>query len=486
MPVITPYVSRPPHVEVGLLTDIGLVIDEHGNQRRPGEKGLLVFASVETVGRLLLDGHGEALTWDNVPKRWRPEVIEEEQWSNRATDVAVLALPNWPEETKLALEGLKKWRDWLESYGAHPTHSMGGSALSLMRATIRRPVWTMRGDAPPLRWVMGPRIYLPEYVHPMSTFRGAVHIDLAAAYPRAMAGLPFGDAIWRQLDTKRLGRMSLDQRHGFTPLVVRAMVRLPRSVHGVLVDRPTDLEDLPKGSWERCELLDGTACARYPRSGTVEGIWSWDELRVAAHLGADLTLTEGWALCNDGELPFWPWWEAVSVGRKLPRFAGQLAKACSNACWGALVPSRGMRRVVRPGGSSTKLPELPRRPSSYDLAELITARVRALGVEMMAVADTRLISFHTDGGWLTGSSPEIGWPWTVKGTADRLDIMDPQQWRYWPRGKADPLYTMAGVPREQQEHAWEEVWEGERSYDRRAEDEAEAAAARSRRAARRG
>lgn len=462
MPVILPYAKRPPHVELGLLTDLGLVIDEHGNQRRPDQcEGLLVYASVETVGALLAHGAGEALTWDGVPKRWRPEVMDEEQWVNRRSDVSVLALTTWPADVGLALKGLAAWRDWLESYGAHPTHSMGGSAISLLRATLKSPVWTMRGDPPPFGWVMGPRIYLPEYVQPMTSYRHAVHVDLQAAYPRAMALLPYGDAIWRHRSAEELGRAEFEQRNIFTPLVLRAKVKLPELPHGVLPDRPLELADVPKGDWDRCELLDGAAVARFPRTvrGWLEGVWCWDELRVAVAHGAELKVEEGWILQNDGTEPFWAWWQAVEAGRKLPRFGGQLAKSCSNACWGALVPSRGARQVVSQG-RPRRLPELPRRPSSFDLAELITSRVRALGAQMMLTVGERLLSYHTDGGWLSEAVTELPYPWVVKGRADQLDIIDPQAWRYWPRGKGDPLYTIAGVPADRQEEWWREVWTG--------------------------
>lgn len=467
MPTFSPYTSqvRPP-VRVGVLTDIGLVIDEDGNQLHPGffheaRPDLRVYASVETAAKLVSEGMGEALAWNGSPKRWRMEVRDEEQWRPRPSDVGIVTNPGFPDDVKIALRALGVWRDWLESYGARPMLSLGGSSMSLLRATLRRPFRTMAGTPPPFTWTMGPRQELPLYVNPGSTWLRATHVDLPAAYPLAMADLPYGTATWRRLGAGQLARISFDERNLYTPLVLRAQVQLPEGlVHGPLADRPIGIENVPHTSPERCELLDGTAVARFPTRGELEGTWSWDELAVAVELGADLRVIEGWALSNDGTQPFWPWWEAVQEGRFLHRFAGALAKGTANACWGSFVPSEGKRRLVR-GDSSRTLPPLPMRPPSYDLAELITARVRGKAARMMHEVGEKLISFHTDGAWLAQGAPAPD-GWKLKARASRLDMQGPQEFRYWPRGKPHAVYTVAGVPRELAEAEFRSTWRGER------------------------
>src|SRR5215472_14640949 len=151
MPVIKPLRQAAAPVRVGVLTDKAIVVDEDGRRLHPRsfherQPNLLVYASVETAEALHRQGIGETLVWDSVPKRWRFECHpEQEQWWPRRSDVAVLAHPLFPPTTRLALAALRLWRDWLESYGAHPTLSLSGTAMSLLRATLRAPLRTMAG-----------------------------------------------------------------------------------------------------------------------------------------------------------------------------------------------------------------------------------------------------------------------------------------------------------------------------------------------------
>lgn len=466
MPVVAPHQNMPQRpLRIGILTDHGSVMREDGHawnvldNWHDQDPDLRVYCSVETVNELVGGGLGEALVWDALPKRWRAwPRPDEEQWVPRLSDVGVLAMPNFPKDWQLAMKGLVKWRDWLQSYGAHPTLSMGGSAMNLLQATLKHPVWTMGGDPPPFTWTMGPRVEYPHWLDHDQTFLRAVHIDLPSAYPRVMAGLRFGNATWRQLDGAQLHRVPFDDRdHGF-PLILQGSVSLPDGLDfGPVPERPANPIDTPRSSPERCELLDGAAVARYPRSGRLQGVWAWSELRVAVAHGAQLDVETGWQLDNDGTRPFWPWWLATQEGRKLPGFAGQLAKSTANACWGSFVPASGERRVVS-RARNVKLPPMAQRPPSYDLAELITAGVRAQAAQMLLTLGRKVISFHTDGGWVAHGAPAPE-GWAVKARAARLDIQDPQTWRYRPTTRADYTYRVSGAPRELAEQAFRAGWE---------------------------
>lgn len=463
-PIVAPHRVMPQRkLRVGVLTDQARVMREDGTELpvhyfHEQDPDLRVYCSVETVNAVVQE-FGEALVWDALPKRWRAvNHFDEEQWVPRLSDVGVLAMPNFPESHELALKGLMQWRDWLQSYGAHPTLSMGGSAMNLLQATLRQPVYTMAGDPPPFTWTMGPRVEYPHWLDHDLTVGRATHIDLPSAYPGVMAVLRFGGAVWRQLDSSQLKRVPFSHRDANFPLVLQGSVSLPDGLDfGPVPERPENPIDTPRSSPERCDLLDGQAVARYPRSGVVRGVWAWRELAVAVAHGAQLDIETGWQLDNDGTLPFWPWWEAVRAGRQLPRFAGQLAKSCANACWGSFVPAQGERRMVS-STRNVKLPPMKQRPPSYDLAELITAGVRAQAAQMLLTLGRDVISFHTDGGWVAHNA-QVPAGWAIKARAARLDIQDPQTWRYRPVGKADYVYRVAGVPRENAEEGFKRSWE---------------------------
>jgi hypothetical protein len=422
-----------------------------------GAPGTRVYASWDTIESLLTRGIGEALTWGARPIRWRRERIEEDQWHPRPTDVSVLRV-DFPEDDADTLAGLGLWRDWLCSYGARPTGSLGGSAMSLLRATIPHDVWTMRGEAPPISATLGSRQHLA--VEPGTSISPAQHFDLPAAYPTVMGELCC-NGIWRELTLEQLAVMPLDRRAELGPLILEATVTIPELPVGPLPDRPT--VDVAQDSWEHSDVLEGEAAASYPVGCELTGVWSWAEIREALLSGCTIETIRGWWLVNDGTRPFAPWLRAVKHGRELEhRFAALLAKASSNAAWGSLVIGSGARAVVWYDGSSRQrkvLPAIGGGGRSWDLAELICGSVRAELARMMRLAGTDLVTAHTDGGWvLPGARLAAGW--VRKDEANRLDVIGPQMLRYWRPGGSErgPLYAVAGWPQRQAAEAFEAVW----------------------------
>lgn len=459
MPVIWPprRDSEPP--QLGLLTDRGLVLCEDGRRLRREPPELRVYASTETVRRLVEDGQGEMLTWDSQPVRWRRLRVEEEQWRDRRSDVVVLA-PPFPDSSAEALRGLLRWRDWLARYGARPLGGAGATGMNLLRATLPYPVATMAGQPPPIEFVLGPRQLLPPWVHSDPTYRNVLHLDLAAAYPNELGQLPYQGALWRQLDRPQLDQ--LPERAERRPLLVQASVRIPELPFGPLPERPDAelMRSLRKTSIEHCELLAGRAVARYPTGCILDGVWLWAEVEEALNWGCELLqLRSCWQLQHAGGLPFRPWLDAVYRGRELPGFARTLAKSSANATWGSLVPSQGVRRLVGPHGARQLPPRKP-RPGSWDAAELVTAGVRVRALRLMRELGERLLSFHTDGAWvLDGPVPD---GWEVRYRARRLDLLDPQRWRYWRAGEASPRYAYAGATRSTAPQEFNLSWKGER------------------------
>jgi hypothetical protein len=78
---------------------------------------------------------------------------------------------------------------------------------------------------------------------------------------------------------------------------------------------------------------------------------------------------------------------------------------------------------------------------------------------MMSAGDD-LLCAHTDGAWTraTGAPPPDGW--RIKGTARRMELLDPQVLRYWPSPphRTEPWTVMAGQPSRHAPAAFDRAW----------------------------
>src|SRR3990172_5403346 len=198
MPVF-PYKLRPaPPALAVLRADGESVLCEDGAVRTFDAlpAGYRVWGSWERVSELWGDGLGEALCWEARPVRWRPQARpDEKSWINRPTDVRVLRIA-WPEEDDdTALAGLLAWRTWLAGYGASPQGSLGSTSWSLLRATLRAPLWTNRGSSPPVPYVLGGRQELVSWI---GRYEPARHYDLPAAYAAQLGAMRYG-GHWAQV-----------------------------------------------------------------------------------------------------------------------------------------------------------------------------------------------------------------------------------------------------------------------------------------------
>lgn len=458
---LSPYKLNPVPPTIALLTEEGKALDEHGELHSLDAlpKGTRTYGSWDAIDELLRAGVGETYCWDGEPIRWRHRHFADLLgWENRHSDVVVLRLP-FPEEQREALAGLVAWRDWLARYRAAPQGSLGSSAMSLLRATLRTPVPTARGQLPPVRWTLGGRQELT--IAPRTSIRGAQHFDLPAAYASTLALLRYG-GIWREVfEPANPALWAADER----PVFCHATVRVPALRFGPIPRRP--LKRPPSSSWDRSDVLGNQMSGVFPTRVTMRGVWVWDELAEAELAGADVRVDRLWVhLTDEGELgrPFLPWWAAVLEGRAMPGLGGQLAKAAANALWGQFCISAGQRELVfYDAGGRRKTKRLPATgggaPRSWDLAELITGRVRARLGAMMRFAGDHLLSVHTDGGWLRqGLEPPPGW--LVKDNARRLDIIGPQMLRYWRPAGGGVLHRVAGVPTRRAEEVFARLWDG--------------------------
>jgi hypothetical protein len=458
--VIKPYVLRPVAPTVALLTQDGVVIDEHGEVHDLDDlpKGIRVWCSYDTARELISAGVGEAMTWWAEEIRWRHKRFED-GWVRRHSDVNVIRVP-FPEDDGATLRGLALWRDWLDEEGASPVSTVGSASWSLLRARLERPLWLSIGDLPPIRQVSGGR----QTLGPAGKGRFEAPLyqyDLQAAYASTLAELEYGGRWGHVGAPVRPEVLSHDSERC---VFVRARVRIPLEVpYGPLLRRPRKV--YTGGMRNFMAILYGQ---RYPRGVTMQGVWTWEELCAAERAGCRiLRVMDGWVHLSGQWQPFLPWWQAVQRGRQMnDRFGSLLAKMTGNALWGqfciAHQGAQSGREIVSREGKKFKRRPLPRykggRPPAVDLAETIVGRVRARLYELLLQAEDDLVCVHTDGGWTRRAlSLEDGW--RLRGQAARLDLLGPQALRYWPRGlREEPWVVLSGVPFKAAPAAFEARW----------------------------
>ena len=474
--IVEPYKLRPVAPQVALLTPDGVPVSEHGELLDLDDwpPGCRLWASYETVYALVRAGNGEALCWDGEEIRWRHRRFED-GWKRRASDANVIKLPLDHLRFEQSLAGFAAWRDWLAAFGASPTGTSGSAAWSLLRARLERRLVTGAGERPPLLQTLGGRQQLGPAGQ--GRFEGRLELhDLPSAYAATLAGLRYGGTWLEAADTP--GRRLETFAGGDYPVFVRARVRVPELDYGPLPRRP-------RRRVARGFLAAALAGSTYPVGRTLQGLWTWEELAAAEAAGCRVERVLGGWVHRSGWFPFAPWWEAVEQGRRMPGLAGQLAKLTGNALWGrfAMDPrSSGGRTIRSHNGRRLRARLLPERPfpfPAHDLAETVSGRVRARLFLAMLAAGEGLVSAHTDGLWIESTSRPgqtasrephkledrvqlpgpLSEEWRVKSRARRLDVLDPQVLRVWPRDPAaEPRVVYAGRPVTVAAEDFERAW----------------------------
>lgn len=442
--VYTPYTLRPAPPQLAILRRDATIVDEHGERIKPHRipKGVQVWAAQERVLALLRERNGSALCWRGQPIRY---------CLRSKYDIRILALP-FPSDDERALRGLGAWRDWLAGAGASPLGTLGSSSMSLLRATLDAPLWTSVpfASCPPIRFTLGGRQELGPAGAPAEHAGVLRHFDMRAAYPRTLARLEYG-GHWFRLHERKLEEHAELIDRGGRMVFCRARVRLAGEWPGPLVKRPRAEPDML-----------GFEPA-YPRRGTMQGLWTYPELRAAREHGATVKLLDGWFHTSGQWRPFERWWREVEQGREMDGFAGLLAKATGSALWGQFcVSRRGRRQLMFYNSKGRKvIKELTtsggRRPA-HDLAEYLTGSVRAELYRFLVAAGGRLCSAHTDGGWVDCRD---GWSypdWRSKEQAVRLRVLDPQLLAYRRPGDEEDSYVVSGWPAEGAAELFEDKW----------------------------
>lgn len=496
-----PYRRRPVSPTVCWLTPEGDAVSEHGEllDLNDWPKGHRLWCSYETAFDNVRAGKGEALCWELEEIRWRHRRFED-GWVRRGSDAIVIRLPGLNDRpANEVLHGLVAWRDWLDSFGACATGSSGSSAYSLLRARLERKLCTGSGDRPPIGWTLGGRQTCGPRGPGLYT-GSLVHLDMPAAYASTLAGLRYG-GVWAEIEKHLLDRVAGSDH----PVFVHAKLKVPDVAFGPVQKRGRR----PRSRSESLQLPPD-----YPTGGSVQGVWTWEEIQAGLEHGCQLQrLLRAW-VHHSGWHPFKPWWEAGLEGRRMPGLAGQLAKITLNALVGRfMMDAASGVRTIRSGKAreliSRPLVSGPQMWPAHDLAETVTGRVRARLYHLMMEAQDGLISAHTDGAWLyeTAGAGEAGASheadrataegdsgtsrvhvadpesssarrsarnteqgvvesssysdWRDDKRASRLELLNPQKLRYWrnPLPPWGPDTVYAGMPAERAEAAFQQEWD---------------------------
>lgn len=441
--MIKPYVHPRPHRELALALAPDHVLTETGVYVRLRDalaRGVQVWAPGESLRAWTKAGQGSAVLWRFAAIGWHPD-RDAADWPVRGLQ---LELPDDAHET---LAGLIRWRDWLESYGAAPAGSLGGSGMSLLKATLERDLWTARGDLPPIRYTLGGRQETPPPTPRVEQGR-LRHCDIAAAYASTLGRVRYG-GIWARLPWAPVWRERLEANPDLLAYA-RAVVDVPEELElGPLPVRPrSPVQGAAALFWAIREDA-------YPVGRNIQGTWSWPELMAAEAAGCKIRRVLDLWVHGAEWRPFAPWYAAVWEGRELGGFAGRLAKATGNATWGQFAIAKGQKKVVA-RGRDEDVGLRGGNPSqrAFDLSEWIAGTVRSQLYEGIAHVGGDLIAAHTDGLWTRGRLVP-GWRVKKDRDADELRLIDAQHLSHR-RGEGPWEYVVAGVldPAEWFEQTW--------------------------------
>lgn len=376
---------------------------------------------------------GDARAWQ--ASMWRGATVSME---HTPTGTVVRSLRGTLEHDPDPADSLEAFRTWLESFGVGLA-GISGMARNLWRRTLPT-TYIVEADHELARGALfGGR----QGIRSARTFRHQVLLDLEAAYPFEQANRPYALTL-----RKVSPQTTLDPDQAG---LVTAAVHVPAGIpYGLLPERfPGD-----------------ATVIGYRRATTVTGTWSWREVCSAVACGAELVrIHECHAPATEADL-YGTWWATVASGRQLPRGAGRLVKACTNALWGTHAV-RGESFVGRwdtaDGNGAAIITRGRQIPNPYrdtiHLATETTARVRSrLLVDVLADehiappvhvdTDGVILRRRADVAHLLGEGPGT---WRIKRKMPTVDIRAPQVYRF----QCGPLcgvdhapwhYSVSGVP----------------------------------------
>lgn len=443
--IVEPYKKTPKIPKIALVNDEGIYLTEDGEHLSPNSEykfrlgEIVCYIFWDTAISLARGGMGELLRWNTKDIRWRKtRYPSEDTWKSRPFDAGIIQYPiSLSFDYENALTQLLEFRDWLVGEGARASCTFGGTSISLLKAKLSRKLFTGLGACPPIDYTRGGRMAMG--LKGKGSFEGAIYNwDLPAAYAATLGNIRY-DGMWQ---VRPYNAALKAYNHG-APVFCQAKLKIP---------------DLPFGPLPNSIHMSGNPIESaiinrygYPKSGEVSGIWTLDEILMAAEAGCEFTPLQCWTMLS-GIQPFLPWWQAILRGRELTGLISRsLAKRTGNALWGLFChdPNGQSKKCIvhfvdgKPKYRRIEFRQNLQRPG-HDLAEAVSSSVRSRLFEHMIAANEHLLSAHTDGVWVSGFY-DIPDGWRVKQQATRIDIIDPQTLRYFTSATTSHV-VMAGIP----------------------------------------
>lgn len=453
----------PPHREVAILLDKDTLLLEDGEEwpydLAPMETK--VYASRSVISQIFMrEKVGEVLKYDGDILKWRkecpPRYKSRATWRNDPKEVNVVGARNFPENPFHALEAYADWRDWIESYGGNIIGTMSSSAWSLFKMSLPSEVWfTPYDGVPGIDHPIGGRL-LP-CKDTWTTFQGdLIQWDLHSAYTRRLAGLAFGGkgSHWREVRTTTNFDRLVEK--GYC-VYIEARVKFNGEgcFLGPLPKRRTEYHPRPITN------------IGYPTKGTIQGIWTYEEIRDADRVGTSISIQRAFIhIATGSRYHHANWYNTIQEGRRnLEGFAKGLAKQTGNSLWGRYAMRiRPAKTVYRDNDGNRKWIKHPdrtlKRNQCMELADQLSGKIRSDLFEFAISADNNLLQGNTDGAWVVYKE---GWlppsdDWRIKKRANRMDIIDDATYRYWEEGEEGPTYIVPGVNTDFVESHFDKNW----------------------------
>lgn len=455
--IIEPFKRTPKIPTIALVNNEGIYVTENGECYSPNSEykfrlgEIVCYILWDTAMYLLREGMGELLRWNTKEIRWRPfKYMSENEWKSRPFDAGIIQFPvSIGFDFDDVLKQLTEFKDWLIDEGAKPHCTFGSTSISLLRSKLNAKLITGLGACPPIKFTRGGRVLLG--TKGPGKYDGQIfNWDLPAAYASTLGNIRYNGS-W----TVRPFNAAIKAYEHGAPVYCHATVDIPNVNFGPL-----------PGSVRRAANPIESAILNkfgYVTNGKMEGIWTLDELLAAQDVGCQFTPITCWAMLT-GQQPFLPWWNAILRGRELSGpIARSLAKRTGNALWGSCCSdgsARIKKVIVSYEGNKKKTRKINFRHNGqkpgHDLAEAVSSAVRAKLYEHIIIADTHLLSAHTDGVWVQGQY-EVPDGWRIKQQARRIDLIDPQILRYYTDAQNSHV-VMAGIPYKIAPEKFEEKW----------------------------
>jgi hypothetical protein len=325
---------------------------------------------------------------------------------------------------------VSEWVEWLRRNGVQPG-APSTCGMRLWTNTLERTL-TVRAprEVDPRRALFGGRQQAPL----LGRFVDCEQQDITTAYPHSLAMTPVAVA-WHERS-----RLDLDgDDDGLAEVVV----------------------SIPEGAgdgWAALPVRRGDGSCDWPMCETVEGLWTFDDLRVAVDAGAMVERVDGvWVARSTADV--WQrWWARVVEGREL---SNPLVKLTCNRLWGAFaqrlergkfIPRDDYASVVDPQPVHDTSKELPlSMATQMFVAAFCASRVRSR-LWWEAIRPDKAIYVDTDSAITEKGEhiePNSGRPgtWRPQRIMNVLDIVGPQgiRWATDSHGKTKWHYAVSGV-----------------------------------------